>query len=316
MSDIEPLFPPELEQAIFECAADSAPECIPDLLLVCLRVYHWIEPMQFRTITASRIRLALPSLALLQYDDSYDLPQDFPSRLAEALTPAVYHQPKSPDFLHRHVRNLFTDKTDISALLFSLCTGVTNLYFKAFVDDLKPSIFPLLFALKLRRLSMPLQLLVDNLPTPSHPFFCTITHFQAIGRGAPDTEATHWPEFLATHFPALTHVSFSLWNVSFPAVLSTIDGAGMQNLYTEVLRRCTTLQVLVHFFVRIGSIHVPDVRDIRAVGVKSEGFHESDWLEDIRGSTDVWTRAEIVIEERHLDPSWIRIRGTPSVDRV
>ncbi|KAK7023182.1 hypothetical protein R3P38DRAFT_3270712 [Favolaschia claudopus] len=310
---MEPFFPPELEQAIFERAAESAPECIPVLLLVCLRVYHWLEPMRFKTITASKIRSTLPGLALLCYDD--DLPQDFPSRLAEALSPAAYHKPKSPDFLHKHVRNLSTDEINISALLLSLGTGVTNLYFNGSWRQLPvaPPILPLLFALKLQRLSMPLQILVDNLSCQGHPFFSTITHFQALDRGVPSAKATHWPSFLAAHFPALTHVSFTSETVSFSRAYEVQEG--MQNLYTEVLRRCTTLQVLVHFVVigldtmELPMSAFPDVDDVRAVLMIGEGCLEADWVKDVRGSTDVWTRAETVIEKRCLGPS--RIRNHP-----
>ncbi|KAK7052043.1 hypothetical protein R3P38DRAFT_2501871 [Favolaschia claudopus] len=318
MSDLEPFFPPELEKTIFEYAAESAPECIPVLLLVCMRVYYWIEPVLYKTITTLGEHTTLPALALLKYDD---LPQDFPSHLAYKVSRGGYPKPKSRDFLHKNVRNLYADETSTAALLFPLCSGLHILYLNVFFYQLPlaPSIFPLLFALKLRRLSMPLQSLVDNLPSRGHPFFSTITHFQALDRDILHAKVTQWPSFLAAHFPALTHVSFSSDNVLIFGVYVVMQ-AGMQDLYMEVLQLCTTLQVLVHFFTEevdtyTAKICVPDVADIRAVCVHvDEGFTEADWVKDIRGSTDVWMRAESVIEERRLDPSWGH--RTPSVNHA
>ncbi|KAK7052050.1 hypothetical protein R3P38DRAFT_1634455 [Favolaschia claudopus] len=315
MSDMEPFFPPELEKAIFEYAAESAPECIPVFLLVCMRVYYWIEPVLYKTITALGEHTTLPALALLQ---CHDLPQDFPPYLAERLSRTGYPTPKSPAFLHSNVRNLYTEETSTAALLFPLCTGVHTLYFNVFFYQLPlvPSIFPLLFALKLRRLSMPLQPLVDNLSSRGHPFFATITHFQALDRDVPNVTATHWPSFLAAHFPALTHVSFSSDNVSIPGGYTDIR-VWMVNFYMEVLQLCTTLQVFVHFYTSevdayTAQFRVPKVDDIRAVCVYvDEGFTEADWVKDLRGRTDVWMRAETVIEERRLIPPRVQVHRAP-----
>jgi hypothetical protein len=41
LSSASPFFPPELERDIFECAAASHPETIPNLLVVSHRVREW-----------------------------------------------------------------------------------------------------------------------------------------------------------------------------------------------------------------------------------------------------------------------------------
>ncbi|KAK7058049.1 hypothetical protein R3P38DRAFT_2844127 [Favolaschia claudopus] len=49
----DPVFPPELEQEIFEITAIRNRTLIPTLLLVCKRVHEWLEPLLYRVVVTT-----------------------------------------------------------------------------------------------------------------------------------------------------------------------------------------------------------------------------------------------------------------------
>ncbi|KAJ7234916.1 hypothetical protein C8J57DRAFT_1531192 [Mycena rebaudengoi] len=107
---MDPAFPPELEQKIFEAAALAHPGMIPTFLRVAQRVRIWIEPFLYRVIWFdSEERVAAQTTAL---------------------------RSKPPSFF-KEVRHLFFDGTNTrwreeGLSLLRLCTNVDNLVVTGF----------------------------------------------------------------------------------------------------------------------------------------------------------------------------------------
>ncbi|KAJ7744292.1 hypothetical protein DFH07DRAFT_963834 [Mycena maculata] len=100
-----PAFPPDLEQEIFEAAAEINLEGIPSLLLVCHRVHTWIEKIQYRTFI-----------------------HDFSVSSFGLLLKVIQFKSKPPSFFRDHVRHLLVrggswTESELNNVL-STCGGI------------------------------------------------------------------------------------------------------------------------------------------------------------------------------------------------
>ncbi|KAJ7488960.1 hypothetical protein FB451DRAFT_1080409, partial [Mycena latifolia] len=187
-----PLFPTELERKVFEMTAELYPETIydPCLLLVAKRVYEWIEPIKYRTVTSVEYAPACPFRLLRNAIRSNFL--------------------KRADFFHTHVRHLFLDQDmHIDAqglpLILSACSGIQSL---ALVNCAGPTILPCLAVMRPRRLSVDLTDLFGriDLIDLSHPTFDFVTHLESFD------DQCWFKDFYCSNFallPSLTHLAIS-----------------------------------------------------------------------------------------------------------
>nr|GAT47487.1 carboxypeptidase s1 [Mycena chlorophos] len=217
-------FPTELEQEIFETAAELHGSRIPTFLLVARRVYEWLEPMLYRNI-----RVGMPWA-----DAAADLEQ------AEAFFAAVRRGKPKAAALARGVHLVTIDQAGEETLarlcaVLPLCRNVSRL---AILDTehMPPGIsavFPHLSEMRLRRLSCTIvpDVVVQVEPgMDSRPAFAHLTHFDLC-----DDELAPMTVAFIVGLPSLTHLAICV---------KELDVATLRLL----LDRCQTLLFLVFLF--------------------------------------------------------------------
>ncbi|KAF7304455.1 Carboxypeptidase [Mycena chlorophos] len=217
-------FPTELEQEIFEAAAELHGGRIPTFLLVARRVYEWLEPMLYRNI-----RVGMPWA-----DAAADLER------AEAFFDAVARGKPKAAALARGVHVVTIDQAGEETLarlcaVLPLCRNVSRL---AILDTehMPPGIsavFPHLSQMRLRRLSCTIvpEVVVRVEPgMDSRPAFAHLTHFDLC-----DDELTPMTVSFLVGLPSLTHLAICVKILDAPTL-------------RLLLGRCRTLRFLVFLF--------------------------------------------------------------------
>ncbi|KAJ7677798.1 hypothetical protein DFH06DRAFT_560978 [Mycena polygramma] len=260
-----PIFPPELERDILEAAAELYPETIPDLLLVCHRVYECqIVRIKHKTVAADGEKGSYPFRTLLR---------------------AISSDSKPASFFHAHVKYLFIRDTvaDEEALLdaLSACKGIQSL---ALLHRKLPlSISLSLGAVRPRRLAVHLKSLSDCIDL-CRPMFALVTHLTVLDGFIFDSAAEGWTPFLA-QLPSLTHLAL---HYGF-------------HVLADLLESCEKLQVLV-FLHRIPAgqrMYLNSVEDPRFVFMALPIDDQvDDWVLGTRGGNDVWARADAFVAKK------------------
>ncbi|KAK7051894.1 hypothetical protein R3P38DRAFT_2857620 [Favolaschia claudopus] len=122
-SQTQTVFPPELEQMIFEIAAYSWRPMIPTLLLIAWRVKIWLEPLLYRTLIVADDRTDDSRLSL------NTIGQNIPTAVEpEHLLSLIRTKPSG--FFRDSVRNLFLAHAvrDEELTIVSACSGIENLW--------------------------------------------------------------------------------------------------------------------------------------------------------------------------------------------
>ncbi|KAJ7059494.1 hypothetical protein C8F01DRAFT_1231969 [Mycena amicta] len=281
MSMNVPHFPRELEQGIFEIAAETWSHEVPKLLRVAHRVHVWLEPFLYRTI-----HLGFPH----------------PGRekdAQEAFLSAAACKPAS--FLARAVRRVFIDFSfaDFTPeILLRVtealrpCTGITHFAMNKGKDMTPADIFDALNRVHLHCLG---GFLRDVMPAPIpmdalQPIFRSLTHLLVFDKDL-ETDPGYLP-FVMT-LPALTHLALKHW------IWATV--------WTPLLQRdvCVHLRILV-FLIKMAAdppLRVYEeqanavgrlARDPRVVGTVYEAFPD---CISVQGHT-FWDEAEIFIQKK------------------
>ncbi|KAJ7435864.1 hypothetical protein FB451DRAFT_1571296 [Mycena latifolia] len=156
--DTDPVFPPELEQEIFETTALMHPGTMPALLRVARRIHIWIEPLLYAVVRVN------------SHPPHYDMAQ------------AVLRASKSSRTrtLFRFVRHLFLETPSIwdpeaTREVLKLCTSLMDFASNISLD---PTLLPVLGELRLRTLSTACSDLFGgpHLVDFKHPAFAGLTH--------------------------------------------------------------------------------------------------------------------------------------------
>ncbi|KAJ7488956.1 hypothetical protein FB451DRAFT_1390150 [Mycena latifolia] len=273
--DSSPVFPPELEQEIFETAAELYPETVyqPCLLLVAKRVYEWIERIKYRTVTSIPYPPACP-LRLLQL--------------------AIRSRLKPPDFFHNRVQHLFIYSFIPEGELHFILSACREIRFLTLLDCGGPSILPSLAVIQPRRLAVHLRELFRGAVDLSHPAFAFVTHLHLSDHFS--LYADFWsPDFAL--LPALTHLA--LYELVNPPA-------------TRVLETCSNIEVLAYMCPVGYPLELPFIDDVRFVCVSLiYNDYVSDWVDGIMGEADFWVRAERFVAKKRrgeIEPSsrcWI-----------
>ncbi|KJA20420.1 hypothetical protein HYPSUDRAFT_811842 [Hypholoma sublateritium FD-334 SS-4] len=167
-----PKLPPELERQIFETCAFDCPEVCTTLVLVCKRVYAWIDPILISTVCIDQV-----------LSSQHTKLKSFLAKLTSGKNPMDYYA--------RHVKNLallggFYKDGEVDRVL-AICTGVENLASTA-----------------LRKLYINLWWYFDGSAAPSfdHACFRNLTHLHL----AEDDEM--WPFYTGwEHLVRLSHLA-------------------------------------------------------------------------------------------------------------
>ncbi|KAJ7020709.1 hypothetical protein C8F04DRAFT_1143018 [Mycena alexandri] len=270
---VGPAFPVELERDIFETAALSHPSTMAALVRVSRRVFIWITPLLYRVAILDMIPPHPGMLpALLRAANRTPLPTVFPY---------VRH------FLAGSGQ-LLDKERDVRDLL-QLCTGVVDL---AAPYALRPTMLPILGALRLQRLSISLFSLfgqdydggrsrIDFSPS----LFASITHlslFDSIHA------ASSIPAYrLSAWFPALTHLCF-------------LHSTPLE-LVRYLLVACSDLQVLVVRLINadVASKWAQDlVADKRLVAAQIASW-SAEWVAAAYDQPNLWSHVEDFVTRRH-----------------
>ncbi|KAJ7840074.1 hypothetical protein B0H14DRAFT_3869555 [Mycena olivaceomarginata] len=239
LADIgDPIFPVELEQAIFEITAMMHPTTIPALLRVARRVGIW--SVLLLVVRVSR--------------------RDNFNGIVRALIDGTKSRPA--ELLCTYVRHLTLESLHHCSFyegrsLLQRCRKVidfsSNLWFT------NPSLLPILAEMHLERLSVNLKALFGNLPIDlNHPLFRSVTHLDM--------------------FP-----------IEGVAELS-------RDIALSVLRDCPRLELLLvqwQLFEKRDymAARTPHVYDIRFV-IGLYGDYWADWEAGARGGADAWCRGD------------------------
>ncbi|KAJ6564559.1 hypothetical protein B0H19DRAFT_1141418 [Mycena capillaripes] len=271
-SDPSPFFPPELEREMFELAAELYPETIPNLLLVSMRVYEWIDRIKYRTITPAEAHRKGYSFRGIHLQSTCSL---------TALRRAVRSNSKPASFFRDHVRHLFTQSDDGDALreILLACRGIQHLALVRFVE---PVLVPALSGLRPRRLIIYWRSSIDW--DLCRPMFSFTTHLEILDHIPQFAEQfiTKWLPFLA-QLPALTHLSF-FWGV---------------NVATQTLASCSKLEVLVctHPSPAPHSDLLNPIADEQFVYIAVPDPLR-DWITGTNGCMDYWACAEAFVVKK------------------
>ncbi|KAK6987681.1 tyrosinase central domain-containing protein [Favolaschia claudopus] len=259
-----PVFPPEIEREVFECAALSLCGTIPNLLLVAHRVHQWIEPILYRIVRINTSNIDM----------------------VHSLFTAMSSKP--PQFFQNSVRHLSIEQTYPTTTaarneLLSLCTGLTT--FGCSNSLVNSSLLPILAQLRVEKLSICLtELFYPNPVDPTHSVFCALTHLDLfVGHG----EESTLPD--VSLFPSLTHLC--------------VDTEVARDAALKILERCPRLQLLliqwpIHDQEWYVSSQEPCESDVRfVIGVYDNYWGE--WEAEAKGLSEFWREAaEFVMRKR------------------
>ncbi|KAJ7184687.1 hypothetical protein C8R46DRAFT_1208866 [Mycena filopes] len=255
---MNPAFPPELEQYIFEITGRLYPAMIPTLLLVARRIQIWIEPLLYEVIWPLRPSRARAVLA------------------AMATKPAPFFQ---------NVRHLFLDfpspfTVEDAHNLIRICPNLVNL---AVVGPYShPALLPILSGLHLRRLAMCSTLFARDAIDFHHPIFASITHLDLIDVN----ESVHAGLPL---LPALTHLCVNA-DFAVDAMHTLLADCTLLKLLVNVWPRSMADDAEE----RANTIPFKDPRLV--VYVYTDYWH--DWEAGAQGRGDFWDEAEAFVARK------------------
>ncbi|KAJ6621473.1 hypothetical protein B0H10DRAFT_2017435 [Mycena sp. CBHHK59/15] len=181
-TELAPMLPPEIEREIFEIAARFRGNSV-QLALVARRTQIWIERLMYETVTLSD--------------------QTVCDRFVRTL------DSRPAQFFTDNVKSLCVPG-DLepfgAARVLKVCQGVVNLAIWLQRPPCGAPLFPLVSALRPKRLSVTLQALYGHTePDFAHPFFSKVSHLELVD----------WPEWasclrLEIVFQHLTHLAIHL----------------------------------------------------------------------------------------------------------
>ncbi|KAJ6448785.1 hypothetical protein C8R47DRAFT_1266999 [Mycena vitilis] len=273
-----PLLPPELERQIFETTAELYPGSVCRLLCVSKRVYEWIEPIKFKTVTSVGTHASCPISVLWSTIESNTKPISFFGRSVRHL----YLQPGGPFGLH------------LVLSIISTCSGLESLWLGHLPhgNDSNELLLLYLAVLRPRRLSIYLAALLEK-QTQCLSMFTFVTHLDILDRlfMIPEHKIPSWTSFLAL-LPALTHL------------LGFLE----PKLATEILASCPNLKVLVLHQGLRPAHDLPVIDDIRYVCMLNADIADcyEDWIVGVRGGVDFWARADAFVAKKRrgeINPS-------------
>ncbi|TFK69496.1 hypothetical protein BDN72DRAFT_878452 [Pluteus cervinus] len=270
--DIQPAFPPEIEEYIFSlCLQDGLDSCKP-LILVAKRVYQWLRPHFYK-------------VAIFHDGKRQCGRPRFDSRLLKTHGPYVRH------ILFWGMRGIdISEETRGShvqkhATYLSWCPNVVEVALWDFDTSYHENLIDQLLALPVKRLSFDITLFHNELTNSSitKPIsFRSVTHLHLIGK-----EITLQVKKLNKYLPSITHIAIN--EARHLSAQGILDCWGNQ------------LEILIWYINRSSSNHesgVPD--DPRIVIIDQPRDYVEDWYratEDGPGS--VWRIAEAEVKGRH-----------------
>ncbi|KAF5346772.1 hypothetical protein D9756_010432 [Leucocoprinus leucothites] len=231
-----PYLPYELQQEIFELAAQAHPDCAPRLATVSSQVQFWYEPYLPRDIfliaSNRRVEPLIYSIIVL----------DFPFSSIQLFIRTFRSRPKS--FFAKYVRHLYiTSIVGISDArdIVSACTGVLTV--KCWIDA-RPNIQGMHFVLPthtLRRLSIKIETLFGyTIDETAYKFrsedYPQLTHLEIVNPpGHNSSICLDWEGI--SELPSLKYLVLGdMWGY---------DHYYLFNAMEEILRRCPRLRALV-----------------------------------------------------------------------
>ncbi|KAJ7056012.1 hypothetical protein C8F01DRAFT_1234059 [Mycena amicta] len=298
-TDVDPRLPPELERRIFETTAVMHPDFIPKLALVAHRVWTWVEPFLYRTVS-------IPSL-------------NEKTGVGASILGHLTNGTKPPPFFHQAVRNfqlfpvhwLFMGarpsphawKMDEVERVLKACTGVDNFLLIANANlhadelDLRQS----LKDWRLRRFMFFYEGPVD-FEDLHQPTFSCITHLLLIASDVQSDPIFDNPTNLRglSQLRELQHLALG---PTPPVVLNLI------------LSACPSLHTLI--LDLSGDSIPPDglgVNDVRLVVIMGVENLMSDWEAATRREMDFWERASDFVEKKkrgEIDASCFILPASP-----
>ncbi|KAJ7652668.1 hypothetical protein DFH06DRAFT_922916, partial [Mycena polygramma] len=192
-----PRLPPELECTIFEIAALSYPNGIPQLMLIAQRVRHWqVDPLLYRMVFLSpgSLTTQLPPRQI----------EGFPLIPRDHLLQSIVE--KQPSFFSAAVKHIYLDDPAVTLPLefLAACSRLPNLFVSWREASLQ--FVPILNRLEcLRRLTIDLESLFEFSPIDfAQPFLRNVTHLELLD----SYELSGHPTGLAL-LPHLTHIAFN-----------------------------------------------------------------------------------------------------------
>ncbi|KAJ7064201.1 hypothetical protein C8F01DRAFT_1367550 [Mycena amicta] len=280
-----PRLPPELEREIFEIAALTRRKDFVSLLCVARRVFEWIEPILYRSITVGHISdLRWLSRALKSKPSAF---------FAAAVRHIVIYQPDALIEFHA---------------LTSICTGTTHLAIAPHPPAC-PENLPMLVERMpaIQRLAASLR---SGFPARKYPTlesfplqnFTALTHLEIFDEFSDwDTDTQRIVAFVSA-LPSLTHLALNSDESDLP-----------HSVLASFLERCPNLRVLcwltssqeeaplraATLLMRLNSS--PDVRLV------SVTFDEWDEGVSLPGRRTYWDTAEDLIERKRkgeIDVTW------------
>ncbi|KAF7330030.1 hypothetical protein MKEN_00267000 [Mycena kentingensis (nom. inval.)] len=268
--DPEPRLPPELEQEIFQIAAQD-PESILNLLLVARRVHQWVEPYLYRVIQVSNS----PRLSA------------FLRAMAD----------RNPPFLAAGPRSVFFEAVPecteaLGQEILAKCPNITRIGLT--VNFGGPVALAALA--KLHHLQYLTASIFRLFPLAEmdgrHRAFARITHFSILDNPR-STEEEDAIFAVIPDLPVLTHVCFLL--------LARRRSAQIRRL----LQMCSRLEILLLCRFNAADVYAegyPTAKEEpRIVWAVTRTAYETvwtDWLRGAYGLVDVWQLAEERVQAR------------------
>ncbi|KAJ7750273.1 hypothetical protein B0H16DRAFT_1550140 [Mycena metata] len=258
--------PSELEREIVEAVVRANYKNATvklNLSLVAQRFHFWVDQVFYESVTIANHQEASKFLKLVDMK-----PAGFFATFVKALT--IYNDSTNSE-------------TPASAIL-AVCTGVQLL--KCWLWEV--SILPAhLDQLLLRRLSMPLNLVVKSINTTEPAWLLTLTHLDvAVDVHEEDPDASSLADILR-RLPRLTNLALHFWADRLHHAAAT----------------CTSfprLRVLV-IFTQIEDLAEHGALDPRIVLVPYTAAEHAETVQAARwGLPDFWTRAESIVDERRV----------------
>ncbi|KAF7369295.1 hypothetical protein MVEN_00257300 [Mycena venus] len=259
-SDSSPVFPPELEQEIFEMTVYLYPESTPVLVFVCRRVYEWAVRIKYNTVTPTGVQLSCPYRVLQRGIRSKSKPISFFLRV-------------------QHLYILYGNQLQET---LAACTAVQSL---AILPRVPSWIFPDLAALRPRRLSIRLVPLLDNMDL-CRPTFTFVTHLHMFDHVSELSEHMDRGLHLLSLLPALTHLAVNI----AARVAPMLARCKKLRVLVHWMRSKTW---------KSGSPPPEDLKfdnDDRVVCIVVEDWTcQNDWVTGTKGGMDFWARADAFV---------------------
>ncbi|KAK7051887.1 hypothetical protein R3P38DRAFT_1630807 [Favolaschia claudopus] len=271
--------PTELEQLIFEFAAQCWPRMIPKFMLVAWRIKIWLEPLLYKTIIVAQT----PSSHGEKLSSEGG---SLPGPITHSSLYAVMI--KRRDLLQKSARNLYLshDDPDIELDILSACPNVNNLWLAAGTGVTN-------ITLSLKRLHCTLKALFGfDPPNFTLPLFSSITHLEIFNVPLDGIDVVAWSAL--TRLPHLTHLAFN-----------DDDYLSMCQTIVPNWNSLRALALIIYTEDAFKSLSDDNpifndlAQDPRFVAVICPEYL-SDWVRGAQTGRDYWSRAEDFIAKRRL----------------